>query len=66
MDWRNEPHTTTKTTTTTTTKLLDVGAHSFAVLEWYSYYGKKSVLDSMIYHKTGVAYHLLRPPGWTS
>ena len=44
-------------------KLLDVGAQSFAVLEWYSYYGKKSVLDSMIYHKTGVAYHLLRPPG---
>ena len=22
-------------------KLLDVGAQSFAVLEWYSYYGKK-------------------------
>ena len=54
------------TTTTTKKKLLDVGAKSFAVLEWYSYYGKKSVLDSMINHKTGVAYHLLRPPGWTS
>ena len=64
-DWRNEPHTKTKTTTTKK-KLLDVGAQSFAVLEWYSFYGKKSVLDSMIYHKTGVAYHLLRPPGWTS
>ena len=64
-DWRNEPHTKTKTTTTTK-KLLDVGAQSFAVLEWYNYYGEKSVLDSMIYHKTGVAYHLLRPPGWTS
>ena len=53
-------------TTTTKKKLLDVGAQSFAVLEWYSYYGKKSVLDPMIYHKTGVTYHLLRPPGWTS
>ena len=47
-------------------KIGDVGAQSFAVLEWYSYYGKKSVLDSMIYHKTRVTYHLLRPPGWTT
>ena len=64
-DWRNEPLAKNKNNNNKK-KLLDVGAQNFAVLEWYSYYGKKSVVNSMIYHKTGVAYHLLRPPGWTS
>ena len=56
-DWRNEPRAKNKNNN----KKKKTARRGRTVTM-----GKKSVLDSMIYHKTGVAYHLLRPPGWTS
>ena len=64
-DWRNEPR--AKNKNNNNKKNCSTWAHK--ALQFWSgtvTMGKKSVLDSMIYHKTGVAYHLLRPPGWTS